>query len=189
MSSNPALNDAGDVPDARGAERARASTSPLHIAPRGDGPAPLVFRQGAHPPFAIRWYGVTSLFGHFRNFIASAIATESIDSRDWMRPLEASELLHRIARALGGDVHATTLAGALGRPIWIDFAADTGDDRDVSHAVGKMMFSEYTVADGATERTLPRGDVLLLGGDTAYPVATAEEIWKRVIHVVHADQR
>jgi hypothetical protein len=194
VSSNPApqKDAAGDGPATGGKSGARAGASagPLHIAPRGDGPAPLVFRQGAHPPFAIRWYGVTSLFGHFRNFIASAIATESIDSRDWMRPLEPSELLHRIARALGGDVNASTLAGAVGRPLWIDFAADPGDDRDVSHAVGKMMFAEYTVNDGtdgtdgaggATLRTLPRGDVLLLGGDTAYPVATAEEIWKRVI--------
>jgi hypothetical protein len=34
--------------------------------------------------------------------------------------------------------------------------------------------------DGAP-RVLPRGDVLLFGGDTAYPVATGEEIARRVI--------
>ena len=39
--------------------------------------------------------------GRFRNFIASAIATESIDSRDWMRPLEATYLAWVDLRAYG----------------------------------------------------------------------------------------
>ncbi|MEO6419064.1 MAG: hypothetical protein ABIP39_06640, partial [Polyangiaceae bacterium] len=47
--------------------------------------APIAFHNGAHAPFAIRWFGVTSLFGHLRHFAASAIAAESVDSRDWMR--------------------------------------------------------------------------------------------------------
>ena len=38
----------------------------------GDRPVPLVFRQGAHPPYGIRWYGITSLFGPLRNFVARA---------------------------------------------------------------------------------------------------------------------
>ncbi len=156
-------------------------TSVIRLLPRGDGPAPLTFRQGAHPPYAVRWYGVTSLFGHFRNFIARAIATESIDSRDWMRPLDPAELLHRITSALGGSTGAATLAESLGRDVWIDFTADTGDDRDVSQAVGRMIFAEYTVMDGEGPLSLPRGDVLLLGGDTAYPVATVDEIYKRVV--------
>ena len=117
--------------------------------------------QGARAPYAVRWYGVTSLFGHFRNFIARAIASESVDSRDWMRPLEANELLARAIRVLGGDDKAPSLVEALGRPMWLDFVADTGDDRDVSHAVGKLIADTYTVDDAGTERTLPRGELLL----------------------------
>jgi hypothetical protein len=158
---------------------------PLRLLPRGDGPAPLVFRRGAHAPFAVRWYGITSLFGHLRHFIASAIASEQVDSRDWMHADAPADLLGRVVRVLGGNDHAPTLVEALGRPLWIDFIADTGDDRDVSAAVGRMLFRDYEVA-GAVEgspvvRKLPRGDVLLVGGDTAYPVATAEEIFARVI--------
>jgi hypothetical protein len=47
-----------------------------------------------------------------------------------------------------------------------------------------MMFAEYEVsdpADPAKPFVLPRGDVLLFGGDTAYPVATELEIHNRVI--------
>jgi hypothetical protein len=156
--------------------------APTHLEPRGDGPAPLVFRQGSRAPYAVRWYGVTSLFGHFRNFIARAIASESVDSRDWMRPLEAADLLRNAIRVLGGNEGAPSLVEALGRPMWLDFVADTGDDRDVSQAVGRMVADTYTVAgQGDAARTLPRGEVLLFGGDTAYPVSTADEIDRRVV--------
>jgi hypothetical protein len=160
---------------------ASSALVPVQLEPRGDRPAPLVFRQGAHPPFGIRWYGITSLFGHLRNFVARAIATESVDARDWMRPNPPDELARAIVRILSPArpplEKGLTLTEALGRPVWIDFAADTGDDRDVSAAVGTILASTYTV-DG---RHLPRGDMLVLGGDVAYPVATADEIYKRLV--------
>ena len=166
----------------RAAQNSPPFKAPTRLEARGEGPAPLVFRRGARAPYAIRWYGVTSLFGHFRNFIARAIASESVDSRDWMRPLEAGELLEETVRVLGGKVGAPSLVESLQRPMWLDFVADTGDDRDVSYAVGRMVAATYTVRenDGA-DRELPRGEMLLFGGDTAYPVATADEIDRRLV--------
>src|SRR5262249_52990256 len=79
---------------------------------------------------------------------------------------------------------AASLAEALDRDVWIDFVADTGDDVSVSRAVAEMVFDTYAVDDPdspGAELTLPRGDVLLFGGDTAYPVATELEIHNRVI--------
>ncbi len=154
--------------------------APVSLEPRGDRLPPKVFRQGAHPPYAIRWYGATSLWGHFRNFVSTAIASESVDSRDWMRPLVAGEMLAGVARILGVDPKATLLE-SLEQPLWIDWVADTGDDRDVSQAVARMLFAEYTTLEESGPQSLPRGDVLLFGGDTAYPVATADEIFRRVI--------
>jgi hypothetical protein len=156
---------------------------PIPLEPRGDRPEPLVFKQGAHPPFGIRWYGVTSLFGHLRNFVARAIATESVDSRDWMRPNAPAELVEGVASVVSpAAAPGPTLVEALGRPVWIDFVADTGDDRDVSAGVGAMLASSYDVSDGAGDRRiLPRGDLLVFGGDVSYPVATADEIYKRLV--------
>jgi hypothetical protein len=153
---------------------------PIRLEPRGEKTEPLVFRQGAHPPYGIRWYGVTSLFGHLRNLTARVIASESVDSRDWMRPISPEETLAGVVTVLCREPppgKPATLVEALGRPVWIDFVADTGDDRDVSAAVGKMLSSYYTFED----RMLPRGDMLVFGGDVAYPVATADEIYKRVV--------
>jgi hypothetical protein len=124
---------------------------------------------------------VTSLAGHARNLVASAIAAESIDARDWMRPARAERLLAHVVEVLGGDPAKATLVEALGRPLWVDFVADTGDDRDVSQAVARMLFGSYSVDGDGGPRVLPRGDVLLFGGDTAYPVATGEEIARRLV--------
>jgi hypothetical protein len=92
----------------------------------------------------------------------------------------AAVLLPRPASA--GSPAPASLAEALGRSIWIDFVADTGDDRDVSAQVGAMLASTYDVDDGNGGRLfLPRGDVLAFGGDISYPVATADEIYKRLV--------
>ena len=174
--ANPSSIQEEEAPPASSAVR------PVLLEPRGDRADPLVFKQGAHPPFGIRWYGLTSLFGHLRNFAARAIAAESVDSRDWMRPNRPHDLAAAVVRVLGVRAPADAVDGpktvteALGRPLWIDFAADTGDDRDVSGKVGEMLASTY-IFDG---KHLPRGDMLVLGGDVAYPVATADEIYKRL---------
>jgi hypothetical protein len=154
---------------------------PVPLSPRGERHDPLVFRQGAHPPYGIRWYGITSLFGHLRNLTARVIASESVDSRDWMRPNDPAEVLSAALAVLTpgkAPSQAKTLAEALGRPVWIDFIADTGDDRDVSAGVGTMLSSTYLLDGG---ELLPRGDLLVFGGDIAYPVATADEIYKRLV--------
>ena len=59
------------------------------------------------------------------------------------------ELLAHAARVLRAPVaDAATLVERLGRPLWIDFVSDTGDDRDVSAAVARLVFAEYAPADG-----------------------------------------
>jgi hypothetical protein len=142
------------------------------------------FARGKARPRGVVWFGASSFWGHLRHFLAAAIATEDVDSRDWMTADDPGALLARIAAELGGDPSASSLVDALGRDVWIDFVADTGDDVSVSRAVARLLFAEYELPDpdrpGAT-LVAPRGEILLLGGDTAYPVATAQEITNRVI--------
>ena len=159
-----------------------APVRPIALPP--DGPPPVRFRRGNRYPKAITWFGFRSFWGHLWSLLASAIATEDIDSRDWMRADEPGDLLRRIADHLGGKSDAGSLTEALDRDVWIDFVADTGDDVSVSRAVADMMFETYVVDDPhapGEDLVLPRGDVLIFGGDTAYPVATELEIHNRVI--------
>lgn len=146
--------------------------------------------RGAEQPRGVVWFGVRSFWGHLRHFLAAAIATEDVDSRDWMTADDPFELGFRVAQALGaalpeaGQASPRSLVEALGRDLWLDFVADTGDDVAVSRAVARLIFADYELPD--PERAgeflhAPRGEVLCFGGDTAYPVATAQEITNRVI--------
>ncbi|HEY3498567.1 MAG TPA: hypothetical protein VGK73_27945 [Polyangiaceae bacterium] len=142
------------------------------------------FTRGTAFPRGVKWFGVRSFWGHLRHFLAAAIATEDVDSRDWMTPDAPLELLEHVSRELGGKSGATSLLEALERDVWIDFIADTGDDSAVSRATAQLLFAPYELPDpDRPGETLlaPRGDILLFGGDTAYPVATAQEITNRVV--------
>ena len=101
-----------------------------------------------------------------------------------MTPDRPEELSARVARVLGGAEGAESVVEALGRDLWIDYVADTGDDVSVSRAVARLVVQTYELPDPDMEGSVlraPRGDILLFGGDTAYPVATAQEITNRVL--------
>jgi hypothetical protein len=137
--------------------------------------------RGTRRPRAIAWFGFTSFWGHLRHLLAIGIATDSVDSRQWMVPDPPAELLGRITAVLRprGAKDAPTLAAAMGGEVWIDFVADTGDDATVSEAVARLIAAEYEVT--ADSMVLPRADVLIHGGDLAYPVATVREMTRRLI--------
>lgn len=142
------------------------------------------FRRGKRWPRAVAWFGLRSFWGHVWHLVASAIATEDIDSRHWMRPDDRAELTRRVAEELGARGRAASLTEALGRDVWIDYVADTGDDASVSGVVARLITTRYEVDDPdgeAVALVLPRGDLLVFGGDTAYPVATDQEIHNRVV--------
>jgi hypothetical protein len=123
---------------------------------------------------------MSALAGHLRHLVATAAASSDLDVRDWMRPEQPAILLDRVCEVLGASTSGSNLTERLGGEVWIDFVADTGDDHDVSRAVGTMLFSEYSLS-GDEARVLPRGDVLLFGGDTAYPASTANELQRRLL--------
>ena len=177
-------------PSAGGA-RSRAARSnddvvAVSVARPGPPPAGVIrrFTRGKEHPRGVVWFGASSFWGHLRHFIASVIATENVDCRDWMTADPPAELMGRIAKVLGGEPAGSSLAQAMGRDIYIDFVADTGDDVAVSRAVARLVFAPYELPDPDRPGelvTVPRGDILCFGGDTAYPVATAHEIMNRVI--------
>jgi hypothetical protein len=153
---------------------------PIVLAPcPADGSLRGPRSRGRVRPRAIAWFGFSSFWGHLRHLLATAIATDSVDSRQWMVPDPPAELLGRITAVLGprGSRDAPTLASSMGGEVWVDFIADTGDDATVSEAVARLLSADYEV-DG---QLLPRGDVLIHGGDLAYPVATVREVSRRLI--------
>ncbi|HEY7370610.1 MAG TPA: hypothetical protein VIF57_00420, partial [Polyangia bacterium] len=142
------------------------------------------FVRGTEPPRGVVWFGARSFWGHLRHLVSAAIASENIDSRDWMTPDDPDALRARVLELLRGDPSRASVVEGLGRELWIDFVADTGDDVSVSRAVARLVFASYELPDPDRPGqflTAPRGDILFFGGDTAYPVATAQEILNRVV--------
>lgn len=145
--------------------------------------------RGKARPRAIAWFGVSAFWGHLRHLVASVIATDNIDSRQWMIPEPPEVLLARVTDVLrpGRRIEkraGATLVDAMDGDVWIDFVSDTGDDVTVSRAVAELYTRDYEFDDPAapgTKTALPRGDILFLGGDLAYPVATVREITRRLV--------
>ena len=162
-----------------------APRKPITPAPALLDAAHRSFRRGAEHPRAVPWFGIRSFYGHVWHLVASAIATQNIDSRDWMHADSPAGLTKSVVRTIDAeaDQTAASVTEALDRDVYIDFVSDTGDDVAVSRSIAELVVAEYEVPkpDGEGTMVLPRGDILLFGGDTAYPVATSTEIEARLL--------
>jgi hypothetical protein len=63
--------------------------------------------------------------------------------------------------------------------IWIDYVADVGDGFNSTYAVARAITAD-SIAHGET--TLPRGRVLIMGGDEVYPTPSAAGYRTRLVH-------
>ncbi|MFO0660183.1 MAG: magnesium transporter [Polyangiaceae bacterium] len=184
--AQPALSQPPVIVPAKREQERSSPGLPVVVRPE---PAPAdhprtAFVRGRNHPRAVPWYGIGSFWGHLRHFVASGIATEDVDSRDWMHADEPQRLVDRIVSELGGQPCDSTLTDSLHRDVWLDFIADTGDDSSVSGAIAKLIAAEYELPDPLSPGSFlraPRGDLLVFGGDTAYPVATASQVQDRLV--------
>jgi len=134
--------------------------------------------------FPTAWLLGTRIIGSLRDIALSAVF--DIDPREWM----TAENVDHIA-AKRPD------AGHEPEGCWIDFLADSGDSARLVYqlayllqqpelsvctplrADGERHSDVLTFADGSPRR-LPRGSLLIFGGDTAYPVATRNQLVARI---------
>jgi hypothetical protein len=92
---------------------------------------------------------------------------ELVQSQNFQRNLDRRESFSPVLTPID-------LSAREDKALWIDFIADTGDGGSATFAVAQAaLAAQLQVQDeqGAPQ-TLPEGDVLLLGGDLAYPGAS-----------------
>jgi hypothetical protein len=65
-----------------------------------------------------------------------------------------------------------------GAPFWFDYLADTGDGWNPTYAMARLVGRPAVEVEG---QKLPRGRLLLLGGDQVYPSASREEYRQRFV--------
>lgn len=62
--------------------------------------------------------------------------------------------------------------------LWMDYVADLGDGFNATYSIAWLLAQKSLTVDG---RELPRGNVLLMGGDQVYPTASAEAYEDRMV--------
>jgi Calcineurin-like phosphoesterase len=69
--------------------------------------------------------------------------------------------------------------------LWVDFIADLGDGFEATYAMAHLLARPALEVRGVTRKDpvskLPAGQILIFGGDLAYPNATEEEYRKRCL--------
>jgi hypothetical protein len=63
--------------------------------------------------------------------------------------------------------------------VWVDYVSDLGDGWDSTYAVAYALAQDSLPING---ETLPRGQILIMGGDEVYPTATSDEYQNRLEH-------
>ena len=134
-------------------------TSPPRLEPTSPNDIRRRFTRGRVVPRGVVWFGIRSFWGHLRHFVSAAIATEDIDSRDWMTSDDPSSLATRVIEVLGGDPARASVIEALGRDLWIDYIADTGDNDEIRRSVRLYRVTEPPVRAGGQGVTA-RAEVL-----------------------------
>ncbi|MGH3881051.1 MAG: metallophosphoesterase [Actinophytocola sp.] len=69
--------------------------------------------------------------------------------------------------------------------LWFDFVADLGDGFDATYSIASLLAASELQPEGAT-RDLPRGRLLVMGGDQVYPAASTTAYEERTKGVYRA---
>jgi len=136
-------------------------------------PSPKLGR--ANPPHErhpVAWYQPDVLWTAARQVISSLDQLRNRDGRE-----------SQPAMPVVIDRHAPEATGDFAGEFWFDFIADTGDGGNACYAVASAALADELVLDG--ER-LPRGELLLFGGDLAYPAASTEDYRYRFVEMLEA---
>jgi hypothetical protein len=66
-----------------------------------------------------------------------------------------------------------------GTPVWFDYVSDLGDGFDATYAIAYLIGQPSLQVDG---HELPRGSLVVMGGDEVYPYATTSDYVLRTRH-------
>jgi hypothetical protein len=125
-------------------------------------------------PGMVRWFNPPLLLDTARQAIASALFGQYADRRLIQAALDTAGDNQCAARA---DLSKRITAREDGT-VWVDFVADLGDGFDSTYAIAYLLGRPSIDIQGVG--TLPRGQVLIMGGDQVYPTATREEYDRRM---------
>ena len=122
-------------------------------------------------PMPTAWLLGVKLLGSLRDMLLSSVA--KVDIRSWMTAGDVVDLTKANAVIDGEDC------------CYIDFLADTGDSQQVVYQLAQLLLRPTLKVESwqngeAKTDVLPRGKLLVIGGDIAYPVASHRRLLERI---------
>jgi hypothetical protein len=125
-----------------------------------------------HERHPVAWYQPDVLWSAARQVLSSLDQLRNRDGRE-------SQTLPLVVI----DRSQPEATGEFAGEFWFDFIADTGDGGNACHAVAQAALADRLTLDG---QTLPRGELLLFGGDLAYPSASTDDYRYRFVEMFEA---
>jgi calcineurin-like phosphoesterase family protein len=119
-------------------------------------------------PKMTRWFDPRLLSKLLGQVIVGGMFGQYADRRLMMAALDTVSDQELQSRA---DVTADLGADPDGA-IWFDYVSDLGDGFDCTYAVAYQLAQDTLTVDG---ETLPRGSLLIMGGDEVYPTSSRED--------------
>lgn len=116
-------------------------------------------------PKMVHWFDPVLLARLLNNVITSAMFGKYADRRLMMAALDNVAPKDHEGRARVLRIEGTLPQNG---PVWFDFVADLGDGFDSTYAVASLLARSSLKLD---DRDLPRGQLLVMGGDEVYPLA------------------
>jgi hypothetical protein len=117
---------------------------------------------GFTPQPAVRWFDPTVLAGAGLKVLLSSVLGDYLDKRE-LQETAPGEIIEEFGTR---------------DEVWIDFVADTGDGFNATHSVAWSVSQDSLTVENTS---LPRGELLVFGGDQVYPTASAEAYENRCI--------
>ncbi|MBW7909894.1 MAG: metallophosphoesterase [Alphaproteobacteria bacterium] len=127
-------------------------------------------------PDMVSWFSVPVLIDAARRAILSALFGSYADRR---LVHAALNLMDDTALSNHCDCREK-VCGSSKDEVWIDYVADTGDGFESTYTIAYLLGSGFlSLGNGIENLQLPRGNVLVMGGDEVYPTPTREEYQRR----------
>lgn len=118
-------------------------------------------------PAMTRWFRPALLFKLLGNVIISQIFGQYADRRLMIAALDTDSKQFERTTLNPGKDYTPREDG----DFWFDFVADLGDAWDPTYSIAKLLAEPALTIDG---KTLPRSQLLVMGGDEVYPTASRE---------------
>jgi hypothetical protein len=119
------------------------------------------------PQKMVGWFDVGQLASTGMRAVLSSIFGSYADKRETIASISKPEIYEEYAAE--GE-------------LWLDYISDVGDGFDSSFTMAKLIGSDsITVKSGNSTLQLPRGRLVVFGGDQVYPAPSREEYQNRFI--------